>query len=50
MKLNRLFGPAAVAFLLFALANIAFSQAPAYRVSQGYSHKNLTIFLIHGKN
>ena len=50
MKLNRLFGPAAVALLVFALANIAFSQAPAYRVSQAYSHKNLTIFLIHGKN
>ena len=50
MKLNRLFGPAALALLVFALANIAFSQAPAYRVSQAYSHKNLTIFLIHGKN
>ena len=50
MKLNRLIGPAAVALLVFALANIAFSQAPAYRVSQVYSHKNLTIFLIHGKN
>jgi len=50
MKLNRLFGPAAVALVVFALASIAFSQAPAYRISQAYSHKNLTIFLIHGKN
>ena len=50
MKLNRLFGPAAVALLVFALASIALSQAPAYRISQPYSHKNLTIFLIHGKN
>jgi len=50
MKLNRLFGPAAVALLVFALASIALSQAPAYRISQPYSHKNLTIFLIHGNN
>ena len=50
MNLNRLIGPAAVALLVFAMANIAFSQAPAYRISQAYSHKNLTIFLIHGKN
>ena len=50
MKLNRLFGLAAAALLVFATANIVFSQTPAYRISQAYSHKNLSIFLIHGKN
>jgi len=50
MKLNRLVGIAATALFVFATANIVFSQTPAYRISQAYSHKNLTIFLIHGKN
>jgi hypothetical protein len=50
MKLNRLVGLAAAALVVFAMANIVFSQTPAYRISQAYSHKNLSIFLIHGKN
>ncbi len=47
MKLKTIFG-AVVA--LFALAAFAAAQNPAYRISAPYSHKNLTIFLIHGKN
>ena len=50
MNLKRTFGIAAA--LLFAFATIAATraQSPAYRISAPYSHKNLTIFLIHGKN
>lgn len=38
--------------LLFCAAAIAFAQAPAgeYRLSQPFTHQNLTIFLIHGPN
>ena len=47
MSLKRVFGVVAVVCLsaLFCL-----SQTPAYRISAPYSHKNLTIYLIHGKN
>lgn len=50
MKINRTVGIFAAFLVAFAFANIAYSQSPAYRVSQAYSHKNLSIFLIHGKN
>jgi hypothetical protein len=36
------------ALLIFTV--VAAAQNPAYRISAPYSHKNLTIFLIHGKN
>lgn len=41
-----------LAALIFALAGIgtAASQSSSYRISQPYSHKNLTIFLIHGRD
>lgn len=39
-----------VALFVFAGAGVAQSHAQAYRISAPYSHKNLTIFLIHGKN
>jgi hypothetical protein len=35
---------------LFVFAMIVAAQRPAYRISAPYSHKNLTIFLIHGKD
>lgn len=47
MKLNIVFCGLAA---LFVFAAIAAAQSPAYRISAPYSHKNLTIFLIHGKN
>jgi ARG/rhodanese/phosphatase superfamily protein len=50
MKLHRIIGGTAALLLFFAFAAAAFAQSPAYRVSAPYSYKNLTIFLIHGKN
>src|SRR5215216_1806661 len=47
MKLRTIFGVVA-ALSIFAV--IAAAQSPAYRISAPYSHKNLTIFLIHGKD
>ena len=47
MKLKRVFGVIAV---LCLLTLVGLSQTPAYRISAPYSHKNLTIYLIHGKN
>src|SRR5215217_5697724 len=47
MKLNIIFSAVAAVFI-FAAAAVA--QSPAYRISAPYSHKNLTIFLIHGKD
>lgn len=47
MKLKSIFGGVAA---LFIFAAIAAAQNPAYRISAPYSHKNLTIFLIHGKD
>jgi hypothetical protein len=47
MKLKYIFGSVAV-FLFFAA--IAAAQNPAYTISAPYTHKNLTIFLIHGKD
>ena len=36
--------------VLFVFAAVAAAQSPAYRISAPYSHKNLTIYLIHGKD
>ena len=47
MKLKYIGGLLAV-FCLFTIVTAA--QSPAYRISAPYSYKNLTIFLIHGKN
>ncbi|HKP67889.1 MAG TPA: DUF6569 family protein [Pyrinomonadaceae bacterium] len=47
MNLKRVFGVIAV---LCLSALVALSQTPGYRISAPYSHKNLTIYLIHGKN
>ncbi len=50
MKFYTTAGAFAAFLFVFAFANVVFAQAPAYRISAPYSHKNLTIFLIHGKN
>ena len=50
MKLYRTGGFAAAFLAVLAFANILSAQAPTYRISQAYTHKNLSIFLIHGKN
>jgi hypothetical protein len=47
MKLKRVFCGFAA---LFVFAVIVAAQSPTYRISAPYSHKNLTIFLIHGKD
>lgn len=47
MKLKCVIGAFAVLCVLSALGA---AQNSAYRISAPYSHKNLTIFLIHGKN
>ena len=43
MKL-RIGTSAAALFMLTALAVGALAQKPEYRISKGYTHKNLTIF------
>ncbi len=50
MKSYRFLGITALLFLILAVAGSSFAQSPAFRISAPYSHKNLTIFLIHGKN
>ena len=47
MKLKCVIGALAVLYVFSALAA---AQNSDYRISAPYSHKNLTIFLIHGKN
>jgi len=36
--------------LIFLFSTIVFAQKPAYRISEPVTYKNLTIFLIHGKD
>lgn len=47
MNLKRVFG---VSALVCLSALVCISQTPSYRISAPYSHKNLTIYLIHGKD
>ncbi len=47
MKLKSIFCGFAA---LFVFAAVVAAQSRAYRISAPYSHNNLTIFLIHGKN
>lgn len=46
-KISRVFAAFVIAF---AIAGVAVAQADSYRISSAYTHKNLTIFLIHGKD
>lgn len=48
MKLKVLFGAVVCALSVFAVVTAA--QSPSYRISAPYSYKNLTIYLIHGKD
>lgn len=48
MKLNGIFGAVAGMFLVAIFAMSAHAQG--YKISAPYAYKNLTIFLIHGKN
>lgn len=50
MKLHKVTGVLAVVIAAVVFAGMAFAQKDDYRISQAYTHKNLTIFLIHGKN
>jgi hypothetical protein len=50
MKLNRTVGPFAAILAVFAFANVLFAQSSTYRISAPYTYKNLSIFLIQGKN
>ena len=50
MKNHRIRGLIAVALFTLAAAFSASAQTSAYRISSPYTHKNLTIFLIHGKD
>jgi hypothetical protein len=50
MKLRNLMSAGALLFLIVGAAGIIFAQKPAYRISEPLTYKNLTIFLIHGKN
>jgi hypothetical protein len=47
MKLRSIAGAVA---LIFIFMGAAFAQKPAYRISEPLTYKNLTIFLIHGKD
>jgi hypothetical protein len=47
MKLNHLLGALCLVFLIWAAG---FSQSASYRVSEPYTYKNLTIFLLHGRD
>lgn len=49
MLMRSFFGLMAMLFLLVG-ASSAFAQDTAYRVSAPYTYKNLTIFLLHGKD
>src|SRR5438477_11433610 len=50
MKLQRVIGVFAALSLGLILAAAAYGQKNDYRVSAPYTYKNLTIFLIHGKD
>lgn len=51
MKLRRHLGTfALLAAILAAFSNINAQKSVDYRISAPYTHKNLTIFLIHGKD
>jgi hypothetical protein len=50
MKISKTVGIFAAFLAVFAFANVLFAQSATYRVSAPYTYKNLSIFLIHGKN
>jgi hypothetical protein len=50
MKLRSIFGACAFLFLTLGIFSKAQAQQSDYKISAPYSYKNLTIFLIHGKD
>lgn len=50
MKIRSLMSASALLLLILGAAGIMFAQKPAYRISEPLTYKNLTIFLIHGKD
>lgn len=50
MKLQRIFGVFAALFIGLSVAGQVAAQKADYRISVPHSYKNLTIFLIHGKD
>src|SRR3954451_24593496 len=50
MKLNHLPAALAVFCLMLLAASVIAAQESSYRVSEPYTYKNLTIFLLHGKD
>lgn len=49
MKLRSIVGVCTLMLVIFGTQGVANAQS-SYRVSDPYTHKNLTIFLLHGKN
>lgn len=50
MKSRVYVGLMAAIFAVLGVVSVVSAQKPDYRISVPYSHKNLTIFLIHGKD
>ena len=50
MRSRNLMQMFAVTSLLIMIAGIAAAQSPDYRVSSPYTYKNLSVFLLHGKD
>ena len=50
MKLKTIARVFAGVSLILAIAGLAAAQKDDYRLSRAFTHKNLTIFLIHGKD
>ena len=50
MRSPNKWGIVAVAVISLLSAVVASSQSPTYRISAPYTYKNLTIFLLHGKD
>jgi hypothetical protein len=50
MKNKSLTGSLAALVITLAMAAVGAAQTGAYRISSPYTHKNLTIFLIHGRD
>jgi hypothetical protein len=50
MNIKRIASVLALFTVVLAAAGIAAAQKPDYRISTPYTYKNLTIFLLHGKD
>jgi hypothetical protein len=50
MRLQSIFGACAFLFLILGIFGGAQAQTSDYKISAPFSYKNLTIFLIHGKD